>query len=238
MRARGGAPARDRNLWTEPPISTKLVPTMHFDMAELSQPNRYKLLTALVVPRPIGWITSLDAEGRVNLAPYSFFNVLGNRPPIVALGPNRRPDGTIKDTARNIEQSGEFVANIVTVEAAPAMHATSADFPPEESEVETLGLELLPSLKVKAPRVAISPVHLECRYLQTVELGENRVLFGEVLLIHTPDDWIDPSNYRLLKDKLVAVGRLEGPGGYATTRDRLDLGSVPKPDEVRSRRGA
>lgn len=211
---------------------------MHFDMAELSQPNRYKLLTALVVPRPIGWITSLNAVGQVNLAPYSFFNVLGNSPPVVAFGPNRRPDGATKDTARNIEQNGEFVVNIVTPEAAPAMHASAAEFPADESEALALGLELLPSVQVKVPRVAISPVHLECRYLQTVELGGNRVVFGEVLLIHTPDDWIDPTNYRLLKDKLVAVGRLEGPGAYSTTRDRLDLGPVPKPDRVRSREGA
>lgn len=208
---------------------------MHFDMAELSQPNRYKLLTALVVPRPIGWITSLDEQGRVNLAPYSFFNVLGNRPPIVAFGPNRRADGTAKDTAKNIEQRREFVVNIVTPEAAPAMHASSAEFPPDESEVLALGLELLPSIHVNVPRVALSPVHLECRYLQTVELGENRVVFGEILCIHTPDDWIDPSNYRLAKDKLVAVGRLEGPGAYATTRDRLDLGPVPRPAEARKK---
>lgn len=207
---------------------------MHFDLREVSQPHRYKLLTALVVPRPIGWISSLDENGRVNLAPYSFFNVLGNSPPIVAFGPSTRPDGNPKDTPRNVEATGSFVVNIVTPDAAPSMHASSAAFPPDESEVEALGLALLPSLHIPAPRLAISPVHLECQYVQTVNIGKNRVVFGEILCIHAPDGWIDPTTFRLLGDQLVAVGRLEGPGHYATTRDRINLGPMPSPELARA----
>lgn len=207
---------------------------MFFNLQEISQPNRYKLLTALVVPRPIGWITSLGVDGQVNLAPYSFFNVLGNAPPIVAFGPSARKDGTMKDTRRNVENAGAFVVNIVTPEAAPSMHASSADFPPGESETEALGLALLPSVHVNAPRLALSPVHLECRYLQTLEIGHNSIVFGEILCIHAPDDWIDSATFRLASNKLVAVGRLAGPGHYATTRDQLDLGPVPSPDAARA----
>lgn len=201
---------------------------MILDLASIGQSACYKVLTALVIPRPIGWITSLDENDVVNLAPYSFFNVLGTTPPIVAFGPSHRDNGELKDTERNIVQSSEFVVNLVTPECVPAMHASAAAYPRGQSEAATLGLELLPSEKVRAPRVALSPVHLECRYDRTVILGENHVVFGEILVIHVADGILDPATLRTGPTELVAVGRLAGPGHYATTRDRMDLGPMPK----------
>jgi flavin reductase (DIM6/NTAB) family NADH-FMN oxidoreductase RutF len=196
-------------------------------LSELDQGQCYKLLTALVIPRPIGWITSVSPSGVINLAPYSFFNVLGTAPPIVAFGPSRREGGELKDTERNVTQTSDFVVNLVTPECAELMHQSSAAFAPEVSEVAALGLEILPSRLVRAPRLAISPVHLECRYERTVTIGQNHVVFGEILLIHTPDGLVDPATLRT-RGELVAVGRLAGPGHYCTTRDRIDLGRMPK----------
>jgi flavin reductase (DIM6/NTAB) family NADH-FMN oxidoreductase RutF len=199
------------------------------DLSTLGQSACYKVLTALVIPRPIGWITSVSERGVVNLAPYSFFNVLGTTPPIVAFGPSQRSDGEPKDTERNIAASKDFVVNLVTPECAPAMHQSAATYGPEQSEALALGLSLLPSKKVKAPRVALSPVHLECRYDRTVRIGDNHVVFGEILLIHAQEGIVDPETFRPGPTELVGVGRLAGPGHYATTRDRMDLGAVPKP---------
>src|SRR5690606_16045685 len=114
---------------------------MELDLTALSPSVRYKVLTALVIPRPIAWVTSLDEAGRVNAAPFSFFNVLGNKPPLIAFAPGDRPDGAPKDTARNIKVSGEFVVNLVDRQCAELMHRTAAPFLPEVSEVEALGLE-------------------------------------------------------------------------------------------------
>jgi len=201
---------------------------VEFLLPDLPASARYKLLTALVIPRPIGWITSMNAEGLVNLAPYSFFNVLGNSPPIVAFAPSARDDGTLKDTRRNVEANGNFVVNLVTPECAELMHHSASAYPAEQSEVDALGLELLPSSKVQSPRLAISPVHLECRYVRTVDIGDNHIVFGEILVIHTRDDLVDPKTYRRTEVPLVAVGRLSGPGHYATTRDQIDLGPYPR----------
>jgi flavin reductase (DIM6/NTAB) family NADH-FMN oxidoreductase RutF len=196
-------------------------------LAQLDQSQCYKLLTGLVVPRPIGWITSVGGSGIVNLAPYSFFNVLGTTPPIVAFGPSRSESGDPKDTERNIVETSDFVVNLVTPECAVPMHQSAAAYGPEVSEVAELGLELLPSHTVRAPRLAISPVHFECRYDRTVCIGKNHVVFGEVLVVHVREGLLDPITLRV-SDDLVALGRLAGPGHYATTRDRIDLGRMPK----------
>jgi len=200
---------------------------MNIDLRELKASLRYKLLTALVIPRPIAWITSVDDTGRVNAAPYSFFNVLGNLPPLVAFGPGNRIDGSSKDTARNVESFGEFVVNLVDEEAAKVMHATAAAFPPETSEVEALGLETLESSLVRPPRLAVSKVHLECVFVGKFVHGENQVLFGEVRCLHTPDGWIDPDTYQVEPGVFHAVGRLQGPGWYSTTNERFTLGPYP-----------
>ncbi len=149
---------------------------------------------ALVAPRPIGWISSQDTEGRVNLAPYSFFNAMASDPPVVAFGCNgRHMAGGVKDSLANIEATGEFVCNIVTYELREAMNMTSTSAPRDVDEFEVAGLTAAPSHLVKPPRVGESPVHLECRYLQTVNLPSdnpadpNNVVFGQVVGIHIDD---------------------------------------------------
>lgn len=205
---------------------------MDFELSSLSPNVRYKILTALVVPRPIAWVTSLDPEGRVNAAPFSFFNVLGNRPPLVAFAPGDRPDGRPKDTAANVRSSGEFVVNLVDREAAEIMHKTAAPFPPDVSEVEALGLETLPSTVVRAPRLALSKVQLECKHWGTLEVGANRVVLGLVEHVHVRDGILDPQTFRVEPGAFEGVGRLQGPGWYCTSADRFDLGRFPAPDDV------
>lgn len=159
---------------------------------------------ALVVPRPIGWISTCDAEGRANLAPYSFFNAVCSDPPCVMFGAGLRPRGDmVKDSQRNAEATGEFVVNVVPYAMKDAMNVSSAHLPPGESEFAAAGLEMLPSVCVRAPRVKGAPIHLECRYLQTVEMPcwsaehGNFVVFGRVVGIHIDDT--------ILRDGLVDV---------------------------------
>ena len=145
--------------------------SLRFDFAALSATERYKLLGGLVVPRPIALVTSHGPDGRVNAAPFSFFNVFAEEPPLVVLGLGISPLGGAKDTTINIRDTGEFVVNLVDEPIAEAMNLCAIDFPPEVSEVEVAGLDLLPAERVGAARLAQSPVHLECRRLMTLQPG-------------------------------------------------------------------
>lgn len=152
----------------------------------------YDAFKAIVAPRPIGWITSIDGEGRINLAPYSYFNGVNSRPPVVMFASESR-----KDSVRNIEATGEFVCNLATFELREAMNATSAPLPHGENEMERAGLAPAPSRLVRPPRVAQSPCALECRLLQIVTLddlaGEPvgcHVVFGQVVGVHIDDRFI------------------------------------------------
>jgi flavin reductase (DIM6/NTAB) family NADH-FMN oxidoreductase RutF len=168
-------------------------------------------LKALVVPRPIGWISSVDLEGRVNLAPFSFFNLVADSPPIVMFAPNGiKPNGEIKDSRRNVEATGAFVVNLATWDLREEMNATSASFAAGTDEAALSGLEMVPSKIVAPPRVAASPVALECRYLKTVELPSNdpadpnAVLFGDVVGIHIADHLIEDGRVDITKAKPIA----------------------------------
>ena len=147
---------------------------------------------ALVSPRPIGWFTTLDGNGSVNLAPYSFFNAMADAPPVVCFSAGGSPRA--KDTARNAADSGEFVHNLVTWSLRDAMNVTAREVPRGVDEAMLAGLELAPSVVVSTPRVAASPVALECRYLKTTEIPQdgppNLVVFGEVVGIYIDDDVI------------------------------------------------
>jgi flavin reductase (DIM6/NTAB) family NADH-FMN oxidoreductase RutF len=149
---------------------------------------------SLVVPRPIGWISSQDAEGRVNLAPYSFFNAVASSPPIVMFSANGiHYEGGLKDSAKNAEETGEFVCNLATFELREKMNASSASLPRDNNEFLVAGLTPAASRLVKPPRVAESPVHLECHWIKTVPLPSdnpdepNTVIFGQVVGIHISD---------------------------------------------------
>ena len=170
---------------------------------------------ALVVPRPIGWISSIDREGRPNLAPYSFFNGVSTDPPCVMFGPSTRPAGgagerALKDSHRNAEHSGEFVLNLATFAQRDAMNASSAGLPAGDNEFVAAGLETLPSRLIKPPRVKGARVHLECVYLKTVDLprsrrgGENFIVIGQVIGIHIDDDLIVDGRVEIARARPIA----------------------------------
>jgi flavin reductase (DIM6/NTAB) family NADH-FMN oxidoreductase RutF len=171
---------------------------------------------ALIVPRPIGWISSLDRDGTPNLAPYSFFNGVSSDPPCVMFAPSVRPAGrasgerALKDSHRNAEHSGEFVVNLASFAQREAMNASSAGLPAGENEFLAAGLETLPSLMVKPPRVKGARAHLECVYLKTVELppshrgAANFIVIGRVVGIHIDDDLIVDGRVDITRARPIA----------------------------------
>src|SRR4051812_37022135 len=135
---------------------------MLFDFEKLSSQEHYKLLISTVVPRPIAWVVTQDPNGLLNAAPFSFFNVLSGDPPLIAIGIGGREPGDAKDTGGNIRRNQQFVVNLVSYAAAEAMNVTAIEFPADVDEIATAGLRTLPSVRVKPPRIAESPVALEC----------------------------------------------------------------------------
>lgn len=193
-----------------------------FDFRSLGPRERYKLLIGTVVPRPIAWITTVDPNGRVNAAPFSFFNVLTADPPILAVGIENHADMRMKDTAENIRLTEQFTVNIVDMKTVEAMDNTAIAFPPEVNEVEAAGLATRPGVSVISPWIAEAPVALECRRHMTLSLGRSReIVLGEVLHLHMRADLV---NDRLHVDQagLDAVGRMGGHS-YSSTRDLFDL---------------
>lgn len=196
---------------------------MRFDFAELSATDRYKLLGGLNVPRPIALVTTQDASGRINAAPFSFFNVLAEELPLIVLGLGVSPSGGAKDTTVNIRETGEFVVNLVDEPIAEAMNLCAIDFPPEIDEIEVAGLELAPSWNVAPPRIAQAPVNLECRRYVTLQPARERYLvLGEVAVVHVRDGLVDPATLRVHRDAYAPIGRLLG-SGYVRTRDRFEM---------------
>ncbi|MBL4916163.1 flavin reductase family protein [Szabonella alba] len=198
---------------------------MNFDVADLPPGLAYKLLTATIVPRPIGWVSTIGPGGAVNLAPFSFFNAMGGAPPVVALGLMRAPAGGRKDTARNIADQGEFVVNLVSEDLLPQMSMTSAPLPPEESELEAAGLTALASVHIAPPRLAESPVSFECRTLHCLETGPDQILVvGSVLAIHVADRFVlDAERGHIDTPALGLVARMHGAGWYARSSDLVQL---------------
>jgi flavin reductase (DIM6/NTAB) family NADH-FMN oxidoreductase RutF len=198
---------------------------MEFDIPTLPVRDRHKLLSSVVLPRPIAWVTSMNAAGQVNAAPFSFFNLMGSDPAIVVLGISRS-NGMLKDTASNMVSSGEFVIQMVTELLAEQMNQTATDFPHGVNELEKAGLATLPSLRVKPPRIAASPVHMECKYHSTVEIGNTSVLLGEVIHLHIDDAFVDSATLHVHADKFGAVSRMHGGGWYARSTDLFELGRI------------
>jgi flavin reductase (DIM6/NTAB) family NADH-FMN oxidoreductase RutF len=181
---------------------------MLIDTKTASLADVYAALVGVVAPRPIAWVSTVDRAGRHNLAPFSFFNAVGSKPPVVMFCPARKPTGEEKDTLANLSDVPEFVVNAATVELAEVVNLSSTEFPRGESEAERLGLELEPAATVRPPRVVASPAHIECRVRQIIRLddgpsGANLVL-GDILAIHVrdsvlgPDGRIDPHKYQTL----------------------------------------
>ena len=178
----------------------------------LDTETAYRLVVGCVVPRPVAWITSVDADGRVNAAPFSSYNYVATSPPMLAINIAARPDGRgTKDTANNIRRSREFVVNVATEDTMELMHQSAQEFPPDVSEIETLGIALLPSRHVAVPRIAITPVQMECRLDQAIVLGRgiNTLFIGEVVAFHLSDAIYDGK--RVDAAAMRPIARLGGP---------------------------
>lgn len=196
---------------------------MHFDFSTLTAAERYKLMAAAITPRPIAWLTTVSKDGVRNAAPYSFFNMMGSEPPLVAIGMMRRPDGTHKDSARNVLDTREFVVNLVGEHDAEAMNLTCIDAPPGFDEVEFAGLAVEPSLEVAPPRISSAPVSMECRLLDTFERGSSTVVLGEVIHFHIADSLVDPQRLHVDTLAMNLVARMHGAGWYTRSTDLLQL---------------
>ena len=199
------------------------------DAATLDTPTAYRLIIGCVTPRPIAWITTVNAAGRVNAAPFSSYNYVAHSPPMLAVNIGSR-DGQLKDTARNIVESREFTVNVATLADMEIMHKSAADYPPGVSETEALGIALLPGVKVKAPRIASSPVQMECRLERAITLGRglNTLYIGEVLAFHLSPKVYDGRNVDTMK--LQPVARLGGPY-YAALGEIFNRPALQKPPE-------
>lgn len=204
-------------------------PVMLFDFETLTPQNASKLLTSCVVPRPIAWVVSRAADGVLNAAPFSFFNVFSANPPVVCLGVGARA-GVKKDTARNIAETGEFVVNLVSEALAPRMNVTAIDFPSDVDELTEADLTTVASVKVAPPRIAESPVALECVRRDVVPIGESSLVIGQVVALHVHDELVlDVEQCYIDTPNLHLVGRMHGGGWYVRTTDRFDMPRLPLP---------
>ena len=187
------------------------MPMSGIPLHDLSPHDRYKLLCGVVVPRPIALVTTLDANGAVNAAPFSFFNVFSEDPPLIVLGLQHKADRTPKDTTRNIHRDGEFVVHMVDEALASAMNDCAVDFPSGESEVLAIGLATSPSVDVKVPRLTAAPFALECRRSVSLNFSPGReLLVGEVLRIHARPGLVDTVNMYVDFAAYRPIGRLFG----------------------------
>ena len=200
---------------------------MQYATSDVTPHERYKILTAFVLPRPIAWVTTLGPSGVVNAAPFSFFNVFAEDPPLIMFAINKRPDGRLKDTWLNIERTGQFVLNLTDEPLARAMHDSSGDFPPNVGEPDYLGLKLEPSIDVEPPRLADAPWSMECKTWQVINVKEDRQLvIGEGLRFHIRDELWDPRAMRVHMERYRPVGRMFADR-YCRTGDRMEFPAAP-----------
>ncbi|MCT9096795.1 flavin reductase family protein [Haloarchaeobius sp. HME9146] len=195
---------------------------MEIDPAEVDG-SLYRTLSGSVVPRPIAWVSTTSEDGVDNLAPFSFFTVAAIDPPILVFAPVDGPDG-LKDTPRNVRDTGELVVNIVTDDTVEAMNQTAATLPADESEFDQSGASRAESTRVSPPRVAESPIAFECELYDLQDVGSSSLILAEVVYVHVADAVTTDSKVDV--EKLDAVGRMAG-SWYASTEDRFSLERPP-----------
>lgn len=208
---------------------------MTIDPDKQESADIYKLMTGIIVPRPIAFVSTLNAAGGRNLAPFSFFTAISANPPVICFSPMLRGrDATKKDTLRNIEATKEFVVNIVSEDLAAKMNICSAEFPPEIDEFQASGLTPLPSEVVRPPRVKESGIHMECMLFQIIHVSARplggSIVLGEVVRFHIDDRLF--KDYRIDPELLLAIGRMGGPA-YVRTTDRFDMARPNAADLLR-----
>ena len=192
------------------------------DFSLLDTYARYKLMASLIVPRPIALVTTLGADGTVNAAPFSMFNMMGEDPPVVMLSINKVQDAAQKDTATNILRTGEFVVHITDEAMAAAMHRCGDRLPPEHSELLHTGLTATPSQSVKPPRIAQAPVAFECVLHETLETESRYVFIGRVQWLAVREGLVDTEKWRVRLQDFFPVGRF-GASFYVNCRDRFAI---------------
>jgi len=203
----------------------------HFRLSELHRRQRYKLIAGAIVPRPIALVTTQNADGGCNAAPFSAFNYVSEDPPLVVLGLQVHDDdgprsGEIKDTTRNILRTSEFVINLMDEDLLVDMVGCATDFPAGMSETAAVGLELVASLEVAPPRIARSPFALECRTKELLHFSAHRaVLIGEVLSVYVRDDVIDTETLNIDLARYRPIGRLFG-SLYCKTREIVSCATM------------
>ena len=201
---------------------------MELELAQLPPHETYKILIGLVIPRPIAWVSTWSENGVANCAPFSFFNVISEEPPLCIISFNWRSDRQIKHTLKNIRRTGEFVVNLADEGTANAMHLSGTELPESESEFKKYGLTPLPAKLVKHPRIAEAAASFECRLERRINFGpEREMVVGEILLIHAREGIIDPVTKRISEELYRPVGRLFATR-YCKTGERFDLpGEIP-----------
>ena len=203
---------------------------MQFDFEKMSGLERYRLLLATVLPRPIAWVTTRDVAGAINAAPFSFFNVFGSDPATVGIGIGSKGPAEPKDTRANIRANEQFVVNLVPFALAEQMRVTSIAFPRGVEEPKEAGLSLVPSMRVGVPRIAEAPVSMECTFMQEIALGSFSLVLGKILMVHVRDVAVtDAARQYVDAEKLDLIGRMEG-GWYTRTRERFEMPAISLED--------
>lgn len=202
----------------------------HFDFSELSGRDKYKLITGTVIPRPIALVTTVDENGVVNAAPFSFFNALSGDPAIVAIGVENKADMSFKDTGHNVRMTEQFTVNIVDQAMIDAMNICAVPFPSDVDELDLAGLTQVPGVHVNCPRILEAPAALECKRYITLEIGKSReIILGEVVGVFIRKDCVNPLNKHVDQKRMDAVGRLGGHD-YSTIRDQFTLATMSVAD--------
>jgi flavin reductase (DIM6/NTAB) family NADH-FMN oxidoreductase RutF len=195
---------------------------MDIDFQLLGAYERYKLMASLIVPRPIALVTTLGADGTVNAAPFSMFNMLGEDPPLVFISINRLGDGRLKDTAANILRTGEFVVHLTDEAMSEGMHACGVTLPPHQSELDHAGLTGVPSHCVTPPRIAEAPVAFECVLHEKIETESRYVFLGRIMWLTVREGLVDKESWRVRLQDYRPVGRF-GASFYVKTGDRFAI---------------
>jgi flavin reductase (DIM6/NTAB) family NADH-FMN oxidoreductase RutF len=197
---------------------------MNLDLNTADKKERYKLLLSSILPRPIALVTTQDDQGRVNAAPFSFFNIMASTPAIVVLGIDSKSPGVPKDTVRNMELTKEFVINMVSEDIVEKMSLCSTPLPAEEDELKFSGLTAAPSIQVKPPRIAESPINMECRIVEILDIGHDRnIVIGNIVHYHIDDQFYDAQNGYVLVEKLGLVARMHGKSFYLRSHDIFEI---------------
>ncbi len=202
---------------------------VEIDFSSIGAYQRYKLMASLIVPRPIALITTVGADGTVNAAPFSMFNMLGEEPPIVMVSINRLHDGRLKDTAANILRTGEFVVHLTDEAMVAQMHACGDSLPPSSSELAHAGLTATPSKTVAPPRIVEAPVAFECVLHEKLETESRYVFIGRVKWLAVRDGLVDTERWRVRLQDYHPVGRF-GASFYVKTSDRFAVVGAAESD--------